>query len=196
MKQLLVATTNQGKLREIKRIFIDLPYQIISLSQSKIESGFEVDEVGKTFRDNAIIKAKTYGDKASLLTIAEDSGLEVDALNGRPGVESRRFGKDDEERVAKLLKLLEGTSEAERTARFICVSAIYDPQTNQIQTTQGVVEGTIAFWKKGSGGFGYDPVFIPKEGDGKTFSELGLSFKTTVSHRARAFEQAKQLLRK
>ncbi len=193
--KILAATTNPGKLREIKKSFSSLDYQIVSLSQSPIDSSFEAEEVGKTFRDNAIIKAKTYGDKSGLLTIADDSGLEVDALGGKPGVESKRFGQDDQDRIDKLLKLLEKIPHSHRTARFTCVAAIYDPKSGQVQTTQGIVKGHISTKPLGTTGFGYDPVFIPAQGNGKTFAQLGLKFKNQISHRAQAFHQAKALLK-
>jgi XTP/dITP diphosphohydrolase len=155
-------------------------------------SDFDVEETGMTFEENAILKARAYSEKfPEVFVLADDSGLVVDALDGRPGVYSKRYGDTDEHRNAKLLSELKDVSNSERTARFVSVIALIGQGVEEV--FEGVVEGAIGFEARGEDGFGYDPVFIP-EGYKKTFAELGTEVKNTLSHRARALEKVKKFL--
>lgn len=190
--KILIATHNQGKFREIKKILEDLPFKFLNLKDVEID--FEVEETGKTFRENAILKARTYGKVSGLLTLAEDSGLEVDALGGAPGVCSARYcNGSDEDRYRLLLKNLRGVPVKKRTARFKAVVAIFDPKTEKIRTCQGVFEGRIAFKPKGEYGFGYDPVFYIPELK-KRSAELTTEEKNRISHRGKAWRKAREIL--
>jgi len=164
---------------------------LLSINNFKKLRGVVVEETGDTLKKNAFLKAKTFGDLAGVMTLAEDSGLMVDALDGRPGIHSARFGSSVNERNQRLLK--EMKEEKERTARFISVFCLYDPQTQEAQYTKGIVEGSIATEPKGELGFGYDPVFIP-EGSKKTFGESGEELKNRISHRRQAIEKLKTLM--
>lgn len=170
-----------------------MPFELISLDDLPIND--EVSEDGKTFEENAIIKAKTIGEKTKMLTLAEDSGLEVDALEGRPGVLSARYCVgSDLDRIHKLLKELNGIPKEKRTARFKAVAALYNPLTNKVDTFTGVSEGYIAGKPIGTNGFGYDPVFFNLD-LGKTNAQATLEEKNRVSHRGRALRKAKGALR-
>lgn len=190
MKKLIIATKNSGKAKEVALILEGMGYEIVSLAD--YPDAPKVEETGKTFIKNAIIKAKTYADFTGELTLADDSGLEVDALNGAPGVFSSRFAPTDEERNSKLLELMKETPDANRTARFICAIAIAEPG-GEIRTCEGKVEGTIAHEPKGDQGFGYDPVFyLPHLG--KSMAELNADQKNSLSHRGKALEEAKKIM--
>lgn len=182
---LLLATQNPGKLREIQAILRDLDITVIAPS-----TDFDVEETGETFEENAWLKAKGFSEKFDILTLSDDSGLIVDALDGRPGVYSKRYGKDDDERITKLLLEMEGKED--RSARFISVMCLHGEGIDQC--FEGTVEGTIAQEARGKEGFGYDPIFIP-EGYEKTFAQLGNEVKNKLSHRARAMEKVKGYLR-
>lgn len=193
MKTLLIATSNKGKIREIKNILNNIPYQIITISDLNLT--LEVSETGKTFKENAIIKAKSYGEKTGLLTLAEDSGLEVDALEGRPGILSARYcAGDDLDRIHKLLKKLNGTPKEKRTARYKAVAALYNPLINKVDTYTGASEGYITGKPIGTNGFGYDPIFFNWD-LGKTNAQASLEEKNRVSHRAGALNKLKEALR-
>lgn len=193
LRQLLIATTNKGKVNEIKAFLRDLPFTIVSLSH--YESITQVEETGSTFAENAILKAKGYAKQTGLLTLADDSGLEVDALNGNPGVYSARFGTSDEQRNQKLLSELKGVSTSKRTARFHCVMALHDPALDYTQTGEGTVEGLITLESKGDTGFGYDPVFYYPPFKA-TFAQIDKTKKNSVSHRGQALEKIKEILTK
>lgn len=196
MNQLLIATNNPGKAVEIKNILslINVNVKLISPEDIKIES--EVIENGKTFRENAILKAVTIGKKTGMLTLAEDSGLEVDALKGRPGVYSARYCKgSDKDRVDKLLKELSGVPNEKRTARFRAAVAVYNPLNKKIITFEGSSEGIILEKPKGNNGFGYDPVFFNTD-LGKTNAQATLKEKNRVSHRGRALSKAVKIMPK
>ncbi|MBQ7525206.1 MAG: XTP/dITP diphosphatase [Abditibacteriota bacterium] len=188
--KLLVATGNQGKAREIRRMLGDLPYQIVTLAD--LDNPPEVEETGSTFLENAMIKAAAYSEFSGMLTLADDSGLAVDALGGAPGVYSARFAPTDDERIEKLLGLMEEVPEGERTARFVCAMALSNP-SGEMNFRLGTIEGVIIREKRGDGGFGYDPVFFVPEA-GKTMSEMTAEEKNEISHRARAFAQIKEIL--
>lgn len=190
--KLLLATTNSGKIREISRILKGLSLEVISLKD--LENIEAADETGKSFAANARIKAKTHYRQTRLLTLAEDSGLQVDCLGGEPGVFSARYaGEDasDTENLKKLLRLMRNVKAVDRTARFVCVVAITDGKRLWLAT--GKCEGRIAVRASGNSGFGYDPVFIP-EGYNTTFARLGTNVKNKISHRAQALLRARRIL--
>lgn len=195
MKKLLIATRSKGKFPEIVAELKDLALEFLNLNTAPgLPSDFEVEEPALTFEGNAIIKAMTLGKKTGYLTLAEDSGLEVDALDGRPGVYSARYvSGTDTDRNMKLLGELVGISEAKRTARFRIVVAMYNPENDKIRTCEGVYEGRITTEPKGEHGFGYDPIFFDAS-FGKTYAELTLEEKNSVSHRGQALRKAKEIL--
>jgi XTP/dITP diphosphohydrolase len=184
--ELLIATNNAGKMRELTGLLAPLPIRLRQLSEfAQIE---EVEETGKTFADNALLKARIYSRQTNLWTLADDSGLEVDALNGAPGVLSARYAghnATDEERNARLLAELSLTDDERRTARFICAIALFDPAIGATEIFNGTCEGYIAKQPRGHNGFGYDPLFVPS-GYTHTFGELSDLVKQQISHRSRA----------
>jgi XTP/dITP diphosphohydrolase len=192
-RKLLVATRNPGKVREYKQLLRDIPFEVTSLEQVGVMD--EVEETGGSFEENACIKARTYADLSGLLTLADDSGLEVDALGGAPGVRSARYGgtgASDEDRVALLLENLKDVAWEDRTGRFRCVIAIACP-SGEVKTVTGVVEGFIQYEPMGANGFGYDPIFyLPHLA--LTTAELSLEEKNSLSHRAQAARKAVVLL--
>lgn len=196
MKKIVYATTNQGKFQEIKKYLTTSGYEVLSLADfpSFISADFDVAETGETFEENAMIKARAYGDKLGVMTISEDTGLEVEALDGRPGVYSKRYGKTDEQRNEKLLRELEGIPQKDRKARFVTVVALYDPGTQKVVSFKGVMLGEIAFESTGTDGFGYDPIFINEYG--KTNAEISLEAKNKISSRIKAVEQVEKYLQK
>ena len=195
MPELLLATNNRGKIREYAELLSSCGYQLVTPAEKGID--IEVAETGETFADNAILKARALAAASGLLTLADDSGLEVDALGGAPGVHSARYAGDnasDAERIALLLKNLVGVPVDRRAARFRCVIAIANPAGN-VRMAEGSIEGIIAFTPKGSNGFGYDPVFLLPD-IGKTMAELPPSEKNRLSHRACAARAACDLLKR
>ena len=192
-KKLPIATRNSGKLMEFRELLAGISFRTTSLEEEGILG--EVDETGESFEENATIKARAYSSASSLLTLADDSGLEVDALNGKPGVLSARYGGpglSDEERVQLLLKNLLAVPQECRTARFRCVIAIAQP-SGHIFNVAGVLEGMIHSSPQGLGGFGYDPIFyIPELGC--TTAELSPENKNAISHRGKAARKAFSLL--
>ncbi len=187
--QLLVATRNRDKLKEIADILADLELEVVSLADRK---GLpEVVEDAPTVRDNAIKKAVETAKAAKMLTLADDTGLEVDALNGEPGVRSARYANEKasyHENNKKLLAALRGLATEKRTAHFRCVAAIAD-ENGLVDTVEGICNGVIIEDERGGGGFGYDPLFIP-DGQVKTFGELSPEVKNRISHRAKALQKA------
>ena len=193
MVKLLVATNNLGKVREYEALLRGLPLTLTYPAQEGID--IELEETGSTFAENARLKATAYARASGLLTLADDSGLEVDALGGEPGTRSARYagqGASDEDRYRLLLSKLEGVPWEQRTARFRCVIAVAGPQ-EEVRTAEGACEGVIAFEPKGEHGFGYDPVFYMPE-HGQTMAELEPEVKNRTSHRARAAEGARRIL--
>jgi XTP/dITP diphosphohydrolase len=192
--KLLVATHNPGKLREYHDLLRDLALEATDLSHKSID--FEPEETGSTFAENAIIKASAFAKRSGLLTLADDSGLEIDALGGAPGVQSARYGGtqrgQDVQRYQLVLRQLQGVPWAGRAARFRCVVAVGTPD-GQVETAEGILEGIIAFAPKGERGFGYDPIFFIPEFD-CTMAELPPAVKNRISHRARAAEAAWPIL--
>ena len=193
---LLVATRNAAKMQELLVLLADTRYNLLSLNEMSIDPGYEVEETGSTFEENAILKAEGYGAISGMMTLADDSGLEVDALGGAPGVLSARYGDetlDDLGRNELLLKNVYGLPEEELTARFRCVVAIYTPGDGTV-TFDGKIEGNITHNPRGGNGFGYDPLFFfpPKA---KTLAEIPSREKHEVSHRGTAVRQAASYLR-
>lgn len=191
--KLLVATHNRGKIREYRELLADLPLQVTYLDAEGIT--VEVAETGATFYDNALLKATSYARLTGLWTWADDSGLEVDALAGRPGVLSARYGGpglSDRDRYLKLLDELAGVPDHERTARFHCVVAIALPD-GRTGTADGAVAGVILHAPRGEQGFGYDPVFYVPDRRA-TMAELPPEVKNAISHRGLTARRAKTLL--
>jgi XTP/dITP diphosphohydrolase len=183
--RLLIATRNEGKLKEYEPLLAGLPVVLTYLIQEGIDH--DVEETGSTFTENAVQKAEEYARISGLLTLADDSGLEVDALGGEPGIRSARYaGLDatDEDRYRLLLERMRDIPQENRSARFRCVIAVAEPG-GTTHTSEGVCEGVIAVSPLGSHGFGYDPVFFMPE-HGRTMAQLAAETKNRVSHRARA----------
>ena len=179
--KIIAATSNKGKIREIKKIFSE--FEIISMKEAGID--IEIEENGKTFEENALIKARTVAKLTNSIALSDDSGLCVDALSGAPGIYSARYAGEnatDEERVKKLLSVLE--NEENRTAKFISAVALVYPDGKEL-TALGEVFGKIGYSPSGENGFGYDPVFISDE-LGKTFADASDDEKNSISHRKRA----------
>ena len=192
--KLVLATRNQGKVREIGEILRD-QNEIELLSLRNYPDAPDVVEDGKTYEENAIKKAAVLAEHTGRLTIGDDSGLAVDALDGVPGVHSARYAGEnasDQDRVDKLLDALQNVPDDRRSGRFICAVAIAEPLA-QVQVVRGVCEGRIIRAPRGESGFGYDPVFIPVGYD-RTFAELGDEIKNQISHRAKALDKARKLL--
>jgi XTP/dITP diphosphohydrolase len=186
-RKLVVATANKNKLQEIKNILGKFSFDIVSMKDEGINE--KIKETGKTFEENALLKAKRVFDLTGETVIADDSGLETDFLNGAPGVYSSRFAgvnATDKERSKKLLELMKDVPFKERTARFICVIAVVSGK-EVFFTVKGVCEGYVAFEEKGDNGFGYDPVFLVPE-LGKTMAQLTPQEKNKVSHRGKALK--------
>ncbi len=198
--KLVIATTNQGKLREFRELLDGSGFELVTPADLGRE--WSVEETGTTFEANAILKAVDAARVCGLLALADDSGLEVDALGGRPGIFSARYAGGDRtsdtlterEQVAILLGELAGVPDVKRGARFRCVIAIARPDGGDVQTVDGVFEGHIAHEARGEFGFGYDPVFLVPE-LGKTSAELPAHEKNTISHRGQAALKARELLR-
>ena len=186
-ERLLIATRNQDKLRELAALLGGLPYRCMSLGEAGIDE--EVPETGSTFEENAALKAAGYARLSGLLTLADDSGLEVDALGGEPGVRSARYAPgSSQDRIDLLLRNLEGVEPADMSARFRCVIAIVAPGGTP-SLHEGVCEGRIVREQRGDDGFGYDPVFFVPE-LGRTMAELTPDEKNRVSHRGIAARKA------
>ena len=194
MTTLLIATNNPGKVREYEELLAGLPVAITYPAQEQLL--LEVEECGDTFEENARIKALAYAEASGLLTLADDSGLEVDVLGGAPGVRSARYaGHDatDGDRNRKLLAELADVPAASRSARFRCVVALVQPD-GTIHTEEGTCEGMIGLAPRGEHGFGYDPLFVVKGHGGQTMAELVPELKNRISHRARAVTAARPIL--
>lgn len=191
--RLLIATHNEGKKREYEELLAGAGVELVSLSDVGIHQS--VPEEGDTYAENALLKARGYAALSGMLTLADDSGIEVDALGGAPGVRTARYAGEeasDAERNALLLRRIEGVPDPERTARFRCVIALAWPD-GRTAVVEGVVEGRIALEPRGEHGFGYDPIFFVPE-YGRTMAELPEEVKNRISHRARAAAAAAELL--
>lgn len=194
-KKLLLATNNPGKVSEYRSLLKSLPIRLVTLDDEGITT--VVDEVGESLEENACLKATALAAESGLIALADDSGLEVDVLDGEPGRLSARYageGASDRDKVNYLLSRLKGVPREERSARFRCVIALATPD-GEVKTCSGECRGFIALEPKGEHGFGYDPVFfVPALG--KTMAELPPEIKNQVSHRARAARKVPRLLRK
>ncbi|MGA8849184.1 MAG: XTP/dITP diphosphatase [Dehalococcoidia bacterium] len=193
MPKLLLATSNPGKIREYRVLLDGLGYKITTLAEERIAK--VVTESGNNYEQNARLKATMYAKLSQLTALADDSGLEVDALNGEPGAKSARFAGEaatDADRVSFLLAKLNGVPWERRTARFKCIIVIATPE-GQSNVCYGECQGMIVLEAKGKNGFGYDPIFFLPE-IGKTMAELPLAMKNQISHRARASQKARQVL--
>lgn len=193
MKKIIIATKNAGKVKEFEEFFA--PYKITVKSLLDFENLPDVEETGTTFEENAALKAEQIAVHVQAPVLADDSGLMIDALDGRPGIYSARYAgeeKNDQANIDKVLDELQDVPEEKRTARFICVLAIAEPGKETIFRT-GYCEGKIASEQKGTNGFGYDPIFIP-DGYDETLGQLAPEVKNQISHRKNALDQLKELL--
>lgn len=191
----VIATNNKHKLEEIGQMLAGYNLEILSMRDVNLD-GMEIIEDGKTFEENAIIKAKTVMEKTGIISLADDSGLEVEAIENQPGIYSARFAGEhanDKANNDKLLTLLKNVPLEERKARFVCVIAVVFPNGETL-TVRGECYGIIGLEAIGNTGFGYDPLFIVPELN-KTFGELGSEAKNQISHRAKALEKLKEVLK-
>ena len=185
-QRVLIATQNMGKVREFRRLLDGCRAEFVGLEQ--LTPCDAPAETGAIFLENADIKARGYAQHFGMIALADDSGLVVDALDGAPGIHSARFGGaglSDDERTRLLLDKIADVTEPLRTARFVCVVALFDPHTDSLMHSTGCVEGTITREPRGTNGFGYDPVFVPN-GDSRTTAEMSSDEKDQLSHRGRA----------
>jgi XTP/dITP diphosphohydrolase len=193
--RVLLATTNNGKLREFRSLLSGSRFEVIYLGD--LPTATEVEETGQTFGDNARLKAVGYARQFGIHTIADDSGLEVAVLDGRPGVQSARYAGADtgyDVKIPTLLTEIHSTNYADRSARFVAHIVFASPDGEVIFEAEGVCEGSIAQKPRGTNGFGYDPIFLPKGYD-LTFGELDDEVKKEISHRARATRKIMRFLR-
>lgn len=191
--KLLFASQNKGKQNEARELFKDLEVELVFPDEFAELSGFDPEETGATFIENALLKAKAYAEKSGLASVADDSGVEIDAMNGLPGIHSNRwFTGTADERNAEVLKRL--TQDKPRTARYITVACFYDPQSEEYALYEETQEGSISDKPYEGEGFDYDKIFIP-EGETKTFSVLGNDFKNQISQRARAYKKIHEYLK-
>ena len=193
IEKMIFATGNEGKMREVRMILGDLGAEILSLKEAGIQA--EAEENGTTFEENAVIKAKEIMEKTGALVLADDSGLEVDALNGEPGIYSARYmGHETSYHIKNknLIERLEGKTGEERNARFVCAIAACFPD-GRVLTTRGTMEGQIGYEEKGENGFGYDPIFYLPEYQCYS-GELPLEEKNKLSHRGKALRLMKEQL--
>ncbi len=194
MRELLIATTSAGKTAEIMSGLVGLPFTLLALKD--LPQMLDVDETEPTFEGNAILKAKTYAERTGILTLADDSGLEVDALDGAPGVLTARYAPgSDENRYRKLLETMKDVPDDKRGAQFTCVMAVYDPVTEKVSTASGIMRGRIVREPKGTGGFGYDPVFFNEEA-GKMHSEETMEDRARTSHRGKALAKIREVFQR
>lgn len=187
-RRLLLATNNPGKVREFRRLLAGSPFEVLTPAEAGI--ALDVEETGSTYAENAMLKARAFADAGGCLALADDSGIEVDALEGRPGMYSARFGGpglDDKGRTALLIEKLSGVPDERRAARYRAIVAVAWPG-GEAQTFEGVQEGCIGVAPRGEGGFGYDPVFITT--DGRIQAEISDEDKDLISHRGRAVRAA------
>jgi len=198
--ELALATKNPGKIREILRICSDWPVKwhlarSLAHGEGVLVLWPEVEETGETYLDNALLKARAVAQALPVLAVADDSGIEVDALGGAPGPQSARFAGEtatDQENLRLLIQRVRAVPERERTARYRCVAACAWPDGRTVWA-EGTCEGGLIMEPRGTGGFGYDPIFVP-EGDDRTMAELSPEGKDAISHRGKAFRALRELL--
>lgn len=190
MRKIIFATGNAGKMKEIREILKDLDAEVLSMKEAGVEA--DIVEDGKTFEENAVIKAKTVCELTGEIALADDSGLEIDYLNKEPGIYSARYmGEDTSYRIknANLIERLEGVPDEKRTARFVCAIAAAFPD-GTVKTVRGTMEGRIGYEEAGENGFGYDPIFYLPE-YGCSSAELSMEEKNKISHRGKALRAIK-----
>jgi XTP/dITP diphosphohydrolase len=188
MTEIIIATNNPGKVKDFKVILEPKGFTVKSLADFPYIQ--DVEETGTTFEENALLKAEAVSARLGKIVLADDSGLEVDALNGEPGVYSARYAgmdKDDRKNILKVLERMEGVPEKKRTARFVCVLAVVEPSGEKF-TVRGTCEGTITNEPVGENGFGYDPIFYVEEKQ-RTMAQLSKEEKSEISHRGNAISQ-------
>ena len=193
MKKIIFATTNNGKLKEIKEILSDFDIEVVSMKEMNITT--DIEENGTTFEENSLIKAREVSKLSGLPALADDSGLEVDYLNGEPGIYSARYLGRDTDYDYKNNYIIDKLKEAkgkERAARFVCVISLVLPDGREF-VKKGIMEGEIAYGIKGGNGFGYDPIFFLPE-YGKTSAEISREEKNKISHRGKALRAMKELI--
>lgn len=193
MKKIIFATGNMGKMKEIREILKDLDAEVLSMKEAGVEA--DIVEDGKTFEENAVIKAKTICELTGEIALADDSGLEIEYLNKEPGIYSARYmGEDTSYRIknANLIGRLEGVPDEKRTARFVCAIAAAFPD-GTVKTVRGTMEGRIGYEEAGENGFGYDPIFYLPE-YGCSSAELSMEEKNKISHRGKALRAIKEEL--
>lgn len=195
MFHLLVATTNPGKVKEVSALLKSNYIKISSLADFPEFQNIEVSETGTTFGENALIKAQIFGRLSGLTTLADDSGLSVDALNNQPGIYSKRYGNTDPERINKLLTAMKNTPIEHRQAHFTCALVLYDPSSDKHTAVEGIVNGSITLEPQGDHGFGYDPIFYCQDIN-MTFGQASAELKNQVSHRAKALAKMAKIIRK
>ena len=193
MKKIIFATGNEGKMKEIREIMADLDAEILSMKEAGITA--DIEENGRTFEENAVIKARTVMELCHEIVLADDSGLEIDYLNKEPGVHSARYmGEDTSYRIKNqnLIDRLAGVPDEKRTARFVCVIAAAFPD-GEVLTAEGTIEGRIGYEERGTNGFGYDPIFYVSQ-YGCSTAELPPEIKNEISHRGKALRKMKKEL--
>lgn len=195
MTKIIFATTNENKVREVKMMLEDFDIDLITMAEAGINK--DIEETGTTFVDNALIKAQTIAELTGEIALADDSGLEVDYLDGAPGVYSARFLGEDTSYDIKnqyIIDKLEGVKGKDRSARFVCAMALAYPD-GRYETCYGTIEGLIAFEQKGKNGFGYDPIVYVPEYE-MTTGEMDPRLKNSISHRGKALTQMKEIIRR
>ena len=194
MKRIIFATGNENKMKEIRQILGDMDVEILSMKQAGISA--DIEEDGKTFEENAVIKATAIAEMTNEIVLADDSGLEIDYINKEPGIYSARYmGEDTSYRIknANLIERLEGVPDEERTARFVCAIAAVLPDGRVLETRE-TIEGRIGYEERGENGFGYDPIFMLPQ-YGKSTAELSPELKNELSHRGKALRLMKEKLK-
>ncbi len=194
--RIALATRNPHKIRELTRICADWPVEWASIQDHDPAMFPNVDETGETYQENAILKASAVASAAGMAALADDSGIEVDALGGRPGPRSARFaGPDasDERNLAELIRAIRGVPAAGLTARYRCLAVLVEPEGGEVVQAEGVCEGTLVTKPRGTDGFGYDPIFVPV-GWERTMAELRPEEKDRISHRGRALRSLRECL--
>lgn len=195
MTKIIFATGNENKLREIRQIVADMDVEIISMKEAGVFT--EVEETGTTFEENAVLKARAIAEKSAMLTLADDSGLEIDYLNKEPGIYSARYMGEDTPYTIKnqeLIRRMEGVPDEKRTARFVCAIAMVRPDGTS-EVVRATMEGRVAYEAAGENGFGYDPIFFLPE-YGCTSAELTPEQKNAISHRGKATRMMHEIIRK